>query len=103
MTYCASRRPIVQTGLIVQSRLYIDSPEWQEKRAQAFRRYGRTCQRCKSLPATQVHHKTYKHLGSEPLKDLEVLCEGCHQNIHEPKYGNAANIDKRFEALVKSF
>lgn len=43
------------------------------------------CERCmKRCNHSQVHHKTYDHVGEEfeNLKDLELLCEVCHARQH---------------------
>jgi hypothetical protein len=32
-----------------------------------------------------VHHLTYVRLGREKMKDLRILCKGCHANEHEGK------------------
>lgn len=31
-----------------------------------------------TISATQVHHKSYTHLGCEPMWDLESVCGNCH-------------------------
>lgn len=30
----------------------------------------------------QLHHKTYEHVGEEPLTDLAPLCATCHALVH---------------------
>ena len=30
-----------------------------------------------------VHHLTYEHVENEPEKDLMVVCNNCHNKIHE--------------------
>ena len=62
---------------------YINSFAWQRKRKEAFRYYGKRCAVCGSTEALQVHHKTYKRLGREKMKDLQILCDGCHACEHE--------------------
>ena len=57
-----------------------DTPEWKEKRAKVLKRDGMLCV-CGGR-ATEVHHKTYKNLGSEPLSDLVALCGFCYRGIH---------------------
>lgn len=68
---------------------YLKSPAWKAKRKEAIAFHGTTCQRCHT-PLGQgmttyylrVHHKSYAHLGNEPMEDLEVLCLGCHEQHH---------------------
>jgi len=67
-------------------RAYLKSPEWAVKRQIVLSVLGETCKLC-GKPATTVHHNTYKTLYNENiLKDLTVLCSGCHAKYH--KKGN---------------
>jgi 5-methylcytosine-specific restriction endonuclease McrA len=61
---------------------YLASPEWRETRAKALKRDGGFCQGCLSRPATQVHHRTYDHVGAELLFELISICDGCHERAH---------------------
>lgn len=60
---------------------YLRSPEWRAKRDAVLRRDGYMCQACLQNQAVQVHHKTYRHWGNEPLFDLVAVCEICHDEI----------------------
>lgn len=59
---------------------YLCSEVWQEKSIRMKTMYPE-CYFCKSK-ATEVHHKTYEHVGNEPQKDLLTLCKSCHITIH---------------------
>ena len=61
---------------------YIASPQWQDKRRQAFALYGRKCKHCGAKKELQVHHKTYANLFNERMEDLEIACKKCHMAIH---------------------
>lgn len=61
---------------------YLKSPEWKKKRELVFDTYGRTCSMCGSIHNLEIHHKHYKNLFKEKIKDLMVLCEPCHSKIH---------------------
>ena len=63
--------------------LVISSIDWLNVRDKALTRDNYTCQGCLEARATQVHHLTYKHLGSEFLFELISLCDDCHKRIHE--------------------
>lgn len=66
---------------------YTESPIWKYTSSviKCMRNY--TCEKCKeqSNPAhLVVHHKTYKHLGSELQypEDMQLLCNDCHLEEH---------------------
>jgi hypothetical protein len=59
------------------------SPEWAAKRRQALAQHGAFCRGCgRHQLALHVHHRTYDRLGAEPLADLVILCETCHDGVH---------------------
>ena len=60
---------------------YKRSPAWHQKRELVRERDKSLCV-C-GAQATEVHHKTYKNIGKEPLSDLVALCKGCHEGVHE--------------------
>jgi hypothetical protein len=60
---------------------YLRSDVWREKRRLVLERDGYHCQLWLQHVATEVHHKTYDHLGHEPLEDLISLCRACHAAI----------------------
>jgi hypothetical protein len=62
---------------------YLETPEWLTKRLEKLEQVGYRCQRCDSSLDLQVHHLNYRHLGEEDLiRDLIVLCDGCHCRYH---------------------
>ena len=68
---------------------YLTSREWKIKRAAVKKRAKNVCERCKAAPLYAVHHLTYERLYSEPLEDLQGLCDPCHQFLegkseHDP-------------------
>lgn len=63
-------------------RLYIFSAAWEEKRQQILKRCNFICEGCGGGAATQVHHLTYDHVGSELLFELVGLCAACHERVH---------------------
>ena len=60
---------------------YLQSRAWQIKRQQVLKRDNYVCQACLNVKATEVHHKTYLHLGDEPLFDLVSVCGTCHNKL----------------------
>ena len=64
---------------------YLRTLHWKRKRQEAFEFHGRQCQECGSTEDLQVHHTTYRRLGRERLKTLQILCKHCHAIRHENK------------------
>jgi len=61
---------------------YLRDPHWKLTREAVLRR-DKACTRCGTTENLQVHHKTYAHVGNEPLEDLITLCKGCHNLEHK--------------------
>ena len=66
---------------------YLSSEKWKSKRDKVLKRDNYLCQACLENKATEVHHKTYRYVGDEPLFDLVSVCNPCHERI--------TNIDRR--------
>lgn len=62
---------------------YINSPEWQLKRQEAFKAYGRQCMVCISPNDLHIHHRNYDRFTDEAISDLLVLCMTCHALLHK--------------------
>jgi uroporphyrinogen-III synthase len=60
---------------------YLASDLWRKNRKIAY--VGQcTCEACRRKGSLQVHHKTYKNLGAERKKDLSLMCDECHREVH---------------------
>jgi 5-methylcytosine-specific restriction endonuclease McrA len=72
----------------VRYRRYLESTAWGRIRARALQRDNNQCQAqltsCSNV-ATDVHHLTYRFIGSEPLFDLISVCRACHESIESMK------------------
>jgi hypothetical protein len=71
---------------------YIASEEWQKTRRRYYtsrqeRRDNDGNWRCYCCLSSSVpldlHHRTYKRLGREHLKDFVPLCRTCHKHVHD--------------------
>lgn len=60
---------------------YLLSARWKSKRQEALEFYGPVCENCQNW-GNDIHHISYKNLRCEPMKDLMVLCRGCHDSFH---------------------
>ena len=79
---------------------YLHSEHWKEFRKRVFKRkdiqrllrkYGEfVCEFCFNGGLLNVHHRTYKRLGSEYLMDVVLICESCHERAH---FGFSRSID----------
>jgi 5-methylcytosine-specific restriction endonuclease McrA len=69
---------------------YLLSSKWKKIRAKVLKRDGNRCRyrrfylfRCKGTKNLQVHHKNYKNVFNEKLKDLVTLCRYHHEKVHK--------------------
>ena len=68
-------------------REYLRSDKWLNFRRKILKQRNR-CKKCGSKDNLQVHHRHYKNgrgsiLGRERSRDVEVLCERCHEREHK--------------------
>lgn len=61
---------------------YLCSPEWGQRKEAVHERARGRCERCLHPDGYAVHHKTYIRKYHEPLTDLMLVCDECHQFIH---------------------
>lgn len=61
---------------------FLLSEWWHVKLNAIYFAKGKICELCGSTRKLTIHHKTYEHLGNEPLKDILVLCKNCHMREH---------------------
>jgi len=69
---------------------YIQSQEWELKRQETFKLFGRACKKCGAARHLQIHHKTYARFKHERVDtDLIPLCRPCHKGLHQfcKRYG----------------
>ena len=65
---------------------YLESPHWKALRQEAFKRDGYKCRHCGKSSQLRGHHKRYrKNLFLCTVKDIETLCEPCHDLFHRTK------------------
>lgn len=84
---------------------WVKSKGFKELRNLALERDNYTCQFCgrtiEEIEGTkinlQAHHKTYENVGKgdeDELKDLIIVCNVCHKNIHSAKSNLRRFTDK---------
>jgi hypothetical protein len=71
-------------------REYLQTPQWNRWAQQMKDNFANRCQVCNALEnrgnPLNVHHRSYwgiRETGQEIPRDLTVLCDRCHQYIHE--------------------
>lgn len=64
---------------------YLQSKDWIERRDKFRDIWGNKCACCHSTENLHVHHLNYECLGKETLKDVVLLCKGCHLKAHKGK------------------
>lgn len=77
----AGRATVTKLGY----REYIQSEEWRKVRARYWAsKLPKDCYCCgkRRQPGFHLHHRTYKNLGHEMLRDLVSVCPPCHEEIH---------------------
>lgn len=64
---------------------YIRSREWQAVKMRYWEsKLPKACYGCGvSKEGMHLHHRTYKNLGQERLRDLVPLCQLCHCETHD--------------------
>jgi Pyruvate/2-oxoacid:ferredoxin oxidoreductase delta subunit len=66
---------------------YITSAKWRAKRWVVGLKSNFICRMCHRYCRDnfEVHHKTYRNLGHEPMTDLMCLCTECHKKVELAK------------------
>jgi hypothetical protein len=66
-----------------QYREYLQSEDWQNKRAEKNRRVKvRRCAFCAASGRLDLHHLVYRNLVDVGMSDLRFACRPCHGDIH---------------------
>ena len=61
---------------------YTDCSLWNRRRLKCLQSANNVCEVCRTAPAIQAHHITYKRLGNEWDTDLLAICRDCHGSLH---------------------
>lgn len=90
---------------MVDYNTYIKSEAWKKKREEFFASglpQSKKCYICEKLRAKwfHVHHMTYVRLGHEDLKDLVLMCEPCHDQVHA--FHEVRKINNKCAAIASS-
>lgn len=88
---------------------YLESPYWKNIKKEIYSTRECSCESCGSIGNLELHHKTYKYLGTEDEKKyLYILCRDCHQLVHDlhnlnkrTKYDNFASLADCTEYVIE--
>ena len=61
---------------------YLKSSHWSLFKFNIIAARGMKCERCNSLKDIDLHHRTYRRIGTELPEDVELLCRVCHNREH---------------------
>jgi len=79
-------------------KLYLESEDWEEKRAVAYKAADYRCATCGGKKKLNAHHLVYRNLYDvDPITELLVLCEDCHAIAHHVNTKNKS----RYEAIQR--
>ena len=79
---------------------YLKSLAWKRKRAEIINRDEGKCVRCPK-EGRHVHHETYDNIGREDPSDLILLCDECHNAVHQQQSETSRDCREAFIAYVK--
>jgi 5-methylcytosine-specific restriction endonuclease McrA len=97
----AARRKSKNSRFVRRYYAYLKSPEWAERVRQAHAFYSGACTICGGTSRLHVHHRHYKTTFRETMEDLDLLCDGCHQNSHEEDGKAMDPLTREFLAIVR--
>lgn len=58
----------------------MNSQKWRNFRAKIIK--WKTCEICWTDKKLCLHHTNYDNIWNETKKDIKIVCENCHKNIH---------------------
>lgn len=61
---------------------YLESDQWLNIRRIALMKSDFKCEKCGNKENLNVHHLNYNSVFDEKIRDIIVLCKGCHKNQH---------------------
>lgn len=82
MSYAGKRGRLAAQGYASYA-AYLRSDAWAATKARyRASRMPQTCRICDSTPV-DLHHRSYRRLGAEYLRDLVPLCRAHHNDLHK--------------------
>lgn len=76
---------IIQTERQKEYHKYLASEDWKRRGSELREAWGNKCAFCGATEHLNLHHLDYGNLGAETVKDVVLLCKGCHLKAHKGK------------------
>jgi len=73
----------MQTKRQKEYREYLLSESWKQRKVDLANEWGNKCAWCGSTNVLNLHHLNYDSLEKETVKDVILLCKGCHLRAHK--------------------
>lgn len=83
---------------------YLKSDEWKRIRRKALERsYYKKCFTCGSPNNIQLHHRSYKWIGTPfAMRGLVPLCGKCHQKVHRIAKRSGKSVRLATKRLIRN-
>lgn len=78
------------------------SEEWFSIREAVLDRDGGKCRITGDTRELQIHHLTYRNVGSEQLSDLVTLCKDAHLVVHDTKHAMHARYTAKLRSITEA-
>jgi phage pi2 protein 07 len=62
---------------------HLRSDYWKKLKKKRLKIANYRCEHCDSTHKLSLHHENYEHLLVEPIVDVKIVCQQCHQKIHD--------------------
>ena len=86
----------------VNYRKYIRSSKWRRLRKERLLSANGLCEQCHNAAATDIHHRSYLHLGDERPEELLAVCPDCHEQLELAAGGYYRRRPKQNPKIKKS-
>lgn len=79
---------------------YYESAHWKQAATERKSVDGFTCSQCGDRNRLQTHHWRYDLFSEDILFDLQTLCEGCHERLHQRLRGSKVHFPTSVTPVV---
>ena len=80
----ADSKPVANMFMSAREKAaHLRSEYWYDLKHLALERSNHCCTHCKSKRRLVLHHLHYCTLGAEGINDVVIICQPCHQRIHD--------------------